>query len=88
MNLSGICVAEYVNYFKINTQDILIVQDDLDLPYLKFKIKYKSSSGGHNGIKSILMTTKMNANIHDKEIVRVNNWNEIYNEVEKYKMSI
>ena len=54
MNLSGICVAEYVNYFKINTQDILIVQDDLDLPYLKFKIKYKSSSGGHNGIKSII----------------------------------
>ena len=42
----------------------------------------------NNGIKSILMTTKMNANIHDKEIVRVNNWNEIYNEVEKYKISI
>ena len=38
-----------------------------------------------NGIKSILMTTKMNADINDKEIVRVNNWNEIYEEVEKYK---
>lgn len=38
-----------------------------------------------NENKSILMTTKMNANIDDKEIVRVNNWNEIYDEVEKYK---
>ena len=38
-----------------------------------------------NGIKSILMTTKMNADIDAKEIVRVNNWNEIYDEVEKYK---
>ena len=38
-----------------------------------------------NGIKSILMTTKMNGDIEDKEIVRVNNWNEIYEEIEKYK---
>lgn len=38
-----------------------------------------------NGIKSILMTTKMNSDIEDKEIVRVNNWDEIYEEIEKYK---
>lgn len=42
----------------------------------------------NNGIKSILMTTKMNANIDEKEIVRVNNWNEIYDEVEKYKNNL
>ena len=41
-----------------------------------------------NGIKSILMTTKMNTDINDKEIVRVNNWNEIYDEVEKYKNNL
>ena len=41
-----------------------------------------------NGIKSILMTTKMNADIDDKEIVRVSNWNEIYDEVEKYKKNL
>ena len=40
-----------------------------------------------NGIKAILMTTKMNADIEDKEIVRVNNWNEIYEEIEKYKIN-
>lgn len=38
-----------------------------------------------NDIKSILMTTKMNADIDTKEIVRVNNWNEIYDEIKKYK---
>ncbi len=38
-----------------------------------------------NGIKSILMTTKMNADIEDKNIVRVNNWNEIYEEIKRYK---
>ena len=38
-----------------------------------------------NGIKSILMTTKMNTDIETKEIVRVNNWDEIYKEIQKYK---
>ena len=41
-----------------------------------------------NGIKSILMTTKMNSEIDSKEIKRVNNWNEIYDEIEKYKKYI
>ena len=38
-----------------------------------------------NGIKAILMTTKMNAQIDDKEIVRANNWDEIYEAVQKLK---
>ena len=38
-----------------------------------------------NGIKSILMTTKMNTDIETKGIIRVNNWDEIYEEIEKYK---
>ncbi len=38
-----------------------------------------------NGIKSILMTTEMNADINDAEIIRVNNWDEIYNEIGKLK---
>ena len=38
-----------------------------------------------NGIKSILMTTKMNASIDSTGITRVNNWDEIYKEIEKYK---
>lgn len=38
-----------------------------------------------NGIKSILMTTKMNKDIETKEVIRVNNWDEVYEEIEKYK---
>lgn len=54
MNLSGDSVSKYVNFYKIDNKDILIIQDDLDLPYLNYRLKYKSSSGGHNGIKSII----------------------------------
>ena len=62
MNLSGIAVRKYMDYYKIDSDDILIVQDDLDLPVAKYIIKYNSSSGGHNGIRSIieyLGTTKI-----------------------------
>lgn len=54
MNLSGDCVGEIVRYFKINLNDILIIQDDLDLKFGKIKIKFNSSSGGQNGIKHII----------------------------------
>src|SRR5574344_1970355 len=53
MNLSGEVVREYVNYFKIDVKDILIISDDLDLPVGTMKLKYKGSSGGHNGLKNI-----------------------------------
>lgn len=54
MNLSGNSVCKYAEYFKIDTKDILVIQDDLDLAFSKIRLKYKSSSGGHNGIKSII----------------------------------
>ena len=54
MNLSGDSVQEFVNFYKISNRDILVIQDDLDLPFLNYRLKCKSSSGGHNGIKSII----------------------------------
>lgn len=54
MNLSGIAVREFINYYNIETKDILIIQDDLDQPCGQYKLKKNSSSGGHNGIKSII----------------------------------
>ena len=54
MNLSGIAVSHYVNYYKIALKDILIIQDDLDLDLGATRLKISSSSGGHNGIKSII----------------------------------
>lgn len=54
MNLSGDAVVKYVNYFDILIDDILVIHDDLDLPFLTYKLKKNSSAGGHNGIKSII----------------------------------
>lgn len=54
MNLSGNSVLECASFFKINPQDILVIHDDLDLEFGKIRLKKSSSSGGHNGIKSII----------------------------------
>ena len=54
MNLSGDCVGAVIKFYKIEKEDILIVYDDMDLPLGKLRFKEKGSSGGHNGIKSII----------------------------------
>lgn len=54
MNLSGIAIREFIKYYDIELKDILIIHDDLDLPLGKIRLKINSSSGGHNGIKSII----------------------------------
>lgn len=54
MNNSGNAVGEFVRYFNIDNKDILVIQDDLDLNVGDYKLKMHSSSGGHNGIKSII----------------------------------
>lgn len=53
MNLSGDSVRKVMDFYKINVDDILVIQDDLDMEVGKIKLKEKSSSGGHNGIKDI-----------------------------------
>ena len=58
MNLSGNSVIKFVNFYHIDTHDILVIQDDLDLPIGNFRIKFNSSSGGHNGLKSIIENLK------------------------------
>lgn len=54
MNLSGNALQKIVQYYHVDKKDILILQDDLDLSFGHFKMKENSSSGGHNGIKSII----------------------------------
>ena len=54
MNLSGLAVSKIVKFYKIDEKDILVIQDDLDMAVGTYKIKRNSSSGGHNGIKSII----------------------------------
>jgi len=53
MNLSGEVVSKFIHYFKISVDDILVINDDLDLPFLKVRLRAQGSSGGHNGLKNI-----------------------------------
>ena len=61
MNLSGGVVASFVKFYKLSYKDVLVIQDDLDLPVGKFRIKVNSSAGGHNGIKDIINCLQTNA---------------------------
>ncbi|MDD5226578.1 MAG: aminoacyl-tRNA hydrolase, partial [Candidatus Omnitrophica bacterium] len=54
MNLSGEAIAALVKYWKISAaKDLLIVVDDVALPFGKFRLRGEGSSGGHNGLVSI-----------------------------------
>jgi len=53
MNNSGICIRELLEYFKIDSKDVIVFHDDLDVDFGKIKAKFGGSSAGHNGIASI-----------------------------------
>ena len=54
MNNSGIAIRAFVDFYKLNSEDILVISDDLDLDLGKFRLRRNGSSGGHNGLKSII----------------------------------
>ena len=53
MNLSGKAVRYWMQQEKIPAERILIITDDISLPFGKIRIRAKGSDGGHNGLKSI-----------------------------------
>ena len=53
MNLSGICVAKFKQFFKVNVADIFVIYDDIDLGFGEVKIKQGGGDAGHKGIRSI-----------------------------------
>ncbi|WP_125154114.1 aminoacyl-tRNA hydrolase [Clostridium rectalis] len=64
MNLSGESLREIVQFYKIPSNDIIVIYDDVDLEVGRLRIRTKGSSGGHNGIKSII------ANLGTDEFIR------------------
>jgi PTH1 family peptidyl-tRNA hydrolase len=63
MNLSGKAVNYWLEKEKIPLENLLVITDDLNLPFGTIRIKTKGSDGGHNGLKDIqdtLQTTKYN----------------------------
>ncbi|HYI23771.1 MAG TPA: aminoacyl-tRNA hydrolase [Thermomicrobiales bacterium] len=53
MNDSGIAFREVVQWYKVPLDQVLIVVDDLDIPYGEIRLRARGSAGGHNGLKSI-----------------------------------
>ena len=53
MNLSGEVIKKFVDFYKIETTDILIIHDDLDIELGKYKLRIKGSCAGHNGLRDI-----------------------------------
>jgi len=54
MNVSGKSVRAILDFYKADTQDLLVVADDLDLPLGMARVRLSGSSGGHKGIESII----------------------------------
>lgn len=76
MNNSGISVKKFVDFYKFKLEDIMVIQDDLDIDIGKFKFKFNSSSGGHNGIKSIINNLNSKEFFRMKIGIRTNNIND------------
>ena len=53
MNASGEAVIEFVNFYKIDLDHVLVIYDDMDIEPGKIRIRKSGSPGSHNGIKSV-----------------------------------
>lgn len=55
MNLSGECVRELIDYYKMDeTAELVVISDDISLAVGQLRIRKKGSAGGHNGLKNII----------------------------------
>lgn len=53
MNRSGAVVQAALQFYKIAPKAMLVIHDELDLPFARMRVKYAGGAGGHNGLKSI-----------------------------------
>lgn len=54
MNISGPPVRTVLSYYKVDPGDLLVIHDDMDLPYARLRLHEGRGAGGHNGVKSIM----------------------------------
>jgi len=103
MNLSGEVILKFVNFYKIDIKNLLVIYDDMDTQVGAYKLKVKGSSAGHNGLRNIELNLKTqeykrlkigiskNKNINAKDYVlgRIEKENmEIYNNIFKITNNI
>jgi PTH1 family peptidyl-tRNA hydrolase len=58
MNLSGECVRDFVSYFDLPLENLVVIYDDVDTPVGSLRIRKKGSAGSHNGMKNIIYQLK------------------------------
>ncbi len=58
MNDSGIAVSKILNYYKIDPTDLIVIYDDLDMPFGKIRVRFGGGAGGHHGVESIMEQIK------------------------------
>lgn len=54
MNLSGDSIIQFIQYYKIPVENVIVIYDDLDIEMCKIRIRENGSAGSHNGMKSIV----------------------------------
>ena len=54
MNQSGDAVQPLMRYYRAGGDELLIIHDDIDLPFGKIKVQYGGGEGGHNGVRSVV----------------------------------
>ena len=57
MNLSGLTVSDALNWYKIAPEEMLLIVDDIDLPFGQVRIRAKGGPGTHNGLRHIVQCT-------------------------------
>lgn len=57
MNRSGIAVRAVADFYKVDVKDILIIYDEVDLPFGKIRLSFDGLSAGHKGVESIIEST-------------------------------
>ncbi|TGA96526.1 aminoacyl-tRNA hydrolase [Sporolactobacillus shoreae] len=65
MNASGEAAGPLVHFYKLTPDDVLAIHDDMDLPVGRIRLRQKGSSGGHNGVKSLIQ------HLHTQEFARI-----------------
>jgi PTH1 family peptidyl-tRNA hydrolase len=58
VNRSGLATAKAKKWAKAKNEDIVVIQDDLDVPFGKCKMSFEKNSGGHRGIESVMSSLK------------------------------
>ena len=54
MNESGQAVAPLARYYGVGPEAVLLVHDDIDLPFAKMRLQHSRGAGGHNGVSSVV----------------------------------